>query len=103
MSTSASNAASLRSLFAPALSQHWTRRANHGCRCLVRCCLRARLKLTLVVVVGDHVYVDGGEIFVGAAPFDMSVRIDGPSREGDHIAGMISSYFVFESGSLFFD
>lgn len=41
-------------------------------------------------------YIDGGEISVGAGSFDTSVkRIDdgGPSgEEGEHIAGM--SYFV---------
>ena len=59
-------------------------------------------KLKLAVVAGGHVYIDGGEILVGGGPFDMSAKIFDPAREGDHIAGMLFSYFLFKSGSPFF-
>lgn len=61
--------------FAPSPNQNWTRRAYHGGEHSLIWLSIAWLSLTQTgVVVGNYLYIDGGEVAIGNTPWSLSIK-----------------------------
>lgn len=71
---------SLQAYFCPLPATNWTRRAYHACESFPPRGLLATHS-SAAIVVGDYVYIDGGEVALGQQPYSTNGSMPNPTYD----------------------